>query len=1013
MRLNPDPENRLDLDAIRAKLAQSGGKRFWQSLDELAETPQYKSHLHNEFPHDPAEGSTELHRRDMLKVMAASAALAGLSACTKLPEEKIVPYVHPPEEIIPGKPLFYATAMPFQGSAPGLIVESHMGRPTKIEGNPQHPESLGATDVFAQAAILDMYDPDRSRTVLHNGQISDWRSFVANISDVRVDLQGAKGAGIRILTGTVVSPSLADQIHSVLAQFPSAKWYQYEPCTQDSEREGIRIAFGRYLNPVYRFDQADVVVSLDSDFLMFGPGHVRYARDFSDRRRITSPNSSMNRLYVVESNMTNTGAMADHRLALRASEVEGFARALASSLGVPGAASASAGSNIPPKWISALAADMNRHRGACLVIAGQNQPASVHALAHAMNQALGGVGKTVIYTEPIEADPMNQLESLRTLVGEMNAGTVTQLFILGTNPVYDAPADLNFGQALLKVNQRIHLGMHEDETSYWCNWHIPQAHFLESWGDARAYDGTVSIVQPLIAPLYDGKTVQQVISVLAGLPDQSDHGVVRAYWRAQRKSSNDKDFETFWEVSLYNGWMEGSALPAVAVALASNALAGGAASSAVSGSALELMFRPDTTIYDGRFANNGWLQELSKPISKVTWDNPAYVSPATAQRLGVASGEMVKITSGGRQLEVPILLQPGQAPDSISVSLGYGRTRVGRVGNQTGFNAYVLRTVSAFWQTTSDVRIERTGKTYELAMTQLHHITGPEGHRVEEESVAAFDRNTCRVGNLDEFHANPNFAKDAPDVAADISLSPPYKYDGYKWGMSIDLNSCIGCNSCVIACQSENNIAVVGKAQVSMGREMQWIRIDNYFRGDMENPEAYSQPVPCMQCEDAPCELVCPVGATMHSPEGLNLMIYNRCVGTRYCSNNCPYKVRRFNFLLYSDFTTPSLYGMRNPNVTVRSRGVMEKCTYCIQRINAAKILAEEENRSVRDGEIVTACQAACPTEAIVFGNLNDANSRVAKLKAQSRDYPMYAELNTRPRTTYMARLRNPNPEMV
>jgi MoCo/4Fe-4S cofactor protein with predicted Tat translocation signal len=1009
MSFDCDPQNRLDLAAVRAKLQGSGGKRFWQSLEEVAGTKEYEKFLHNEFPNDPAKRGSELNRRDMLKVMGASAALAGLSACTKLPQAKIVPYVRPPEEIIPGKPLFYATSFPSQGAAAGLLVESHMGRPTKIEGNPEHPGSLGATDVYGQAEILNLYDPDRSRSVIHNGQISDWPSFVAQISDARIDFLGNKGAGLRLLTDTVISPSLGALIRSVLDEFPSAKWYQYEPVSRDAEREGIRLAVGRYLNPVYRFDQADIVVSLDSDFLLTGPGHVRYARDFSDKRRVKVPGDIMNRLYVVESSLTITGSMADHRLPLRPGEVGDFARSLAAALGVSAGGGAVANSKIPAKWISALAADLNRHRGSCLIIAGEGQPASIHALAHAMNAALGAAGKTVDYTEPIEVEPSNQLDGLRQLTEEMNAGSIELLLILGGNPVYNAPVDLNFNDALLKVKQRAHLASHEDETSYLCNWHVPQAHFLESWGDTRAYDGTVGVIQPLIAPLYDGKSCSDVLGILAGQAGLSDHDFVRSHWRGQYHNLSEKEFEDFWEVTLHNGVMAGTALPVVTAA--AHPPAAGETSVPAS-SELELIFRPDPNIFDGRYANNGWLQEIHKPVSKVTWDNPVHVSPATADRLGVRSFDMVRITSGGRQIEAAVLIQPGQPDNTVLAHLGYGRSRAGEVGNGAGFNTYALRTSGAFWSS-GDCKIERTGKTYELAMVQLHHIIDRNGQKEEEESETAFKRDAVRVATLQEFRENPQFAMDSPETDLDISLVPAYRYDGYAWGMSIDTNSCIGCNACVAACYSENNIAVVGKAQTSMGREMTWIRVDNYFRGDLENPENYFMPVPCMHCEDAPCELVCPVGATMHSPEGLNLMVYNRCVGTRYCSNNCPYKVRRFNFFLYSDYTTRSLFAMRNPNVTVRSRGVMEKCTYCIQRINAAKINAEEENREIREGEIVTACQAACPTQAIVFGNINDPNSRVAKLKAQVHNYPLYADLNTRPRTTYLARLRNPNPELI
>ena len=1008
---------RLDLGAIRSTLAESDSTRLWQGLEELAGTPQSEQFRHHEFPHDPEKDPVGLDRRDVLKLMGASAALAGLSACTKLPTERIVPYVRPPEEVIPGKPLFYATSMVLGGAAAGLLVESNMGRPTKIEGNPQHPGSLGATDVFAQAAVLGMYDPDRAQVVMHEGRISDWAAFVASISNALNDFKGTQGAGLSLLTETVMSPTLGWQMRALLAQYPSAKWHQYEPCHRDSAREGGRLAFGHYVNTVYRFDQAEVIFSLDADFLSNGPGHVRYAREFTDRRRVTNPTSTMNRLYVVESALSTTGAMADHRLPVRASDVEVMARAISAAVEKSGAAGGSY--SLPEKasaaWIEAAARDLNAHRGTSLVIAGEHQPAMVHSLAHALNLALGNVGKTVIYTDPLEVEPVNESESVAQLVNDIRAGSVRLLLILSGNPVYNAPAELDFANQLLRVPQRVHLGLYNDETAELCHWHIPEAHFLESWSDTRAYDGTVGIVQPLIAPLYDGKSAHEVVSVLTGQSGQSAHDVVRGYWRTQRPAKEtDKDFEKFWEVTLHNGWMQGSALPAkppVVHVGAAGSDSAAVAAAASSSSGLELVFRPDPTIFDGRFANNGWLQELPKPINHLTWDNPAHVSPSTAQKLGLSNGDMMKLTSQGRTMLVAAWVAPGHADGAVTVFLGYGRRRAGRVGNGAGFNAYALRSAGGAW-ISNDLRLERTGARYDLAATQIHHLIDREGHKVEEESVEAFNRDLVRIANLDDFRKNPMFARDTGEKLEDISMYPGFPSPGYAWGMSIDLNNCIGCNACVIACQAENNIPVVGKDQVIAGREMHWIRVDTYFRGDMDNPEAYSEPLPCMPCENAPCEVVCPVGATVHSPEGLNVMVYNRCVGTRYCSNNCPYKVRRFNFKLYSDWTTPSMFGLRNPNVTVRSRGVMEKCTYCVQRINAAKIESEKADRPVRDGEIVTACQAVCPGQAIVFGNVNDPNSRVSKLKAQSRNYALLAELNTRPRTTYLARLVNPNSEI-
>jgi molybdopterin-containing oxidoreductase family iron-sulfur binding subunit len=954
-------------------------------------------------------------RREVLKLMAASAALAGLTACTKLPTEKIVPYAQQaPEEFIPGKPLFYATAMPFGGVGTGLLVESHMGRPTKVEGNPGHPASLGAADVFAQASVLDLYDPDRSQVAVRNGRIGSWSVFLTAMDELRLQLAGGKGAGFRLLTETVTSPALADQIDALLTQFPSAKWHQFEPCGRDAARQGSRLAFGEYVNTVYRFDQADVILSLDSDFLSFGPGSLRYAHDFAGKRRIFDSQLTMNRLYVVESTPSATGAMADHRLPLRASDLEAFARLVAEGLGIkalPGAPPEF--SNLPADWVAALIRDLQQHRGASLVVAGDQQPPVLHVLAHAMNEALGNVGKTVYHTEPIEANPVNQLQSLRELVSDIDAGQVDVLLILGGNPAFTAPADLQFREKLLKVGLRIHLGQHEDETAELCHWHIPQTHYLESWGDVRAFDGTVSIIQPLIAPLYEGKTAHELLSVLLGEAGRQAHAVLQDYWKRQTPGAN---FEAAWESWLNDGVVAGTALPPKPVKLAPDIqarLAPDAHAHHSRGNGLEVVFRPDPTIWDGQFANNGWLQELPKPLTKLTWDNAAMLSLATAEHLGVKNGDVVRLQLQGREVAAPIWITPGHADDSVTVNLGYGRRRAGKVGSDIGFNAYAIRSSSARWFG-SGLEIAKTGDKYSLVTTQHHHIiTGQNQKKEEEESVAAARRDLVRVATIDEFRKNPDFAKDPEEQTTHApSLYPGFKDEGYSWGMAIDLNSCTGCNACVVACQSENNIPVVGKDQVARGREMHWIRVDTYFRGALENPETYNEIVLCMQCENAPCESVCPVGATVHSPEGLNEMVYNRCVGTRYCSNNCPYKVRRFNFLLFQDWTTPSLKAMRNPNVTVRSRGVMEKCTYCIQRINARKIEAEEQDREVRDGEILTACQQTCPTQAIVFGNIKDPNSRVSKLRAQSRNYALLTDLNTRPRTTYLAKLRNPNPEI-
>ncbi|HTU02193.1 MAG TPA: TAT-variant-translocated molybdopterin oxidoreductase [Candidatus Sulfotelmatobacter sp.] len=976
---------------------QGTGPDYWRSLAELAGTPEFQAMLKREFPEDAAVWSDEVGRRAFLKLMGASLAFAGLTACGR-PDDTIVPYAVPPEGVVPGKPLFFATAMTLGGYATGLLVESHMGRPTKVEGNPSHPASLGATPAFAQAAVLTLYDPERSQTILRGGLSSAWTTLTAALQSALGGLQGDRGAGLRLLTETVTSPSLAAQIRALLARYPQARWCQYEPAGRDAARAGAQLAFGEPVHTYFDVEKAGVILSLGSDFLASGPGCVRYAHDFAAGRRVRSPQEGMNRLYVVESMPTSTGSAADHRLPLRASDMEAFTRALARRLGAAGALQVEP---LPAqaKWLDAVARDLQRSRGRSLVIAGEEQPAIVHALVHGLNEALGNVGQTVLYTQPIEAEPADQQASLKQLVDEMQAGQVQLLVVLGGNPVYTAPADLRFEQALGKVALRVHLGMYEDETARLCHWHVPETHFLESWGDARAYDGTVSIIQPLIAPIAPvRRSAHQLLATLLGDPEQSTHDLVRGYWQSRYRGP---DFEQFWRKALQDGVVPDTATPARSVRVRPGALVqppteAPAAPAAPAG--LELTFRPDPFLWDGRFSNNGWLQELPRPITRLTWDNAAMLAPATASRLGVASEDVVEVAVGERTLRLPVLIVPGHAPDSVTINLGYGRREAGTVGTGAGANAYLLRTTAAPW-VAAGARLRKTGERSRLAITQ--------GHQTME------GRAIVREGTLDEYRKDPGFAPAMTHAPArDESLYPGFKYEGYRWGMSIDLTACTGCSACAQACQAENNIPVVGKDQVLRGREMHWIRVDHYFQGEPDTPAIVPQPVPCMQCENAPCELVCPVGATLHSSEGLNDQVYNRCVGTRFCSNNCPYKVRRFNFLKFADDKTPLLKLLYNPDVTVRSRGVMEKCTYCVQRIREADIVARREDRRIQDGEVKTACQMACPTGAIVFGDLNDPKSEVRRLTSQPRNYGLLSELNTRPRTTYLARIRNPNPEI-
>ena len=982
------------MTAVRTRLQAAHGPEYWRSLEELADTEGFRELLHREFPQGASELTDPVSRRTFVKLMGASLALAGVTACTRQPTEKIVPYVRQPEEIVPGRPLFFATAMTVGGYAVPVLAESHEGRPTKIEGNPEHPASGGATDAITQASILGLYDPDRSTALTHRGDIRTWGAFLTAAKGAVDGRRGQGGEGIRILTGSISSPTLADQFQQLLAEFPALKWHRWDPAGRDQAYAGARMAFGEAVDTHYRLDGARVILALDADFLACGPASLRLAREFAAGRRVTGGRREMNRLYAVEPTPSNTGAVADHRLPLPASAIHGFALRLAAALGVPGLPS-SGDESAYHEWVAPLARDLQAHRGSSVVIVGDEQPPAVHALAHALNQVLGNVGQTVFYTDPIEAAPVDQLSSLKELTADMEAGRVDTLFILGSNPVYTAPADLAFGDHLSKVRLRFHLGQYQDETAALCHWHVPEAHYLESWSDARAVDGTVTIVQPLIAPLHGGRTAHEILgALLTAQTGRSGHDIVQAYWQG-RTGIQAGAFEKFWRKSLHEGMVEGSAAVPRPVTL--RPVAAGVVERAAGGG-LEILFRLDPSIYDGRFANNGWLQELPKPHTKLTWDNAALLSPATAKRLGVDKQDVVELRYRGRRVKAPVWVLPGQAPDTVTVHLGYGRTRGGRVAQGAGFNAYLLRTTAAAWAERG-LEVGLTGERYELASAQNQQTM--EG------------RALVRSASLAEFEKNPKFAHEvveAPPKA--LTLYPEHEYRGYAWGMAIDLNTCIGCNACVVACNAENNIPVVGKTEVGRGHRMHWLRVDRYYKGDVENPVAYNQPVPCMHCENAPCEVVCPVAATSHSDEGLNDMTYNRCVGTRYCSNNCPYKVRRFNFFLYQDWEAPTLKMMRNPDVTVRSRGVMEKCTYCVQRINQARIEADKDRRPIRDGEVIPACAAACPSQAIVFGNINDPKSRVAQLKGDPLNYGLLEELNTRPRTTYLAAVRNPNPEM-
>jgi molybdopterin-containing oxidoreductase family iron-sulfur binding subunit len=1042
----------------------TGGKAWWRSLEELADTPEFREALQREFPAGAVEMLDSSARRRFLKIMGASLALAGigLPGCRRWPREKIAPFAHRPAGRVPGAPEHFATSMELGGVAAGLLVTTFDGRPVKIEGNPQHPVSRGATDALAQASVLDLYDPDRSRQVMYidkesgQRQRSTRQDLEAWAAEHFAGLENARGGGLSILSEASASPSVQDMKTRLLSRFPRARWHEYEPVNNDNDLAGSKAAFGAPHRAHYRFDRARVIVSLDCDFLLGHPAAVSHTRRFAEGRRPDGPAGTMSRLYVVESGYGLTGANADHRFAVRCRDVAAVAGRLAAALvgeATPSSPNARQHFNeatpealgFGQRALDQIIGDLRRHRGECLVVAGPRQPAAVHVLSHLINEHLGNVGRTVHYTELPDAEP--HAASIRSLVEDLAAKRVRTLVILGGNPAYDAPADLDFGAQLDKVRTSVHLSLYDNETSRRCTWHVPRAHYLEAWGDARAWDGTIGIVQPLILPLFGGMSPIELLAVMAGDEQTAGYDIVR---RTFGGTTGVSDLERLWRRTLHDGFLAGSAHSA-----ATPSVSGAAADAAVeelwgswapeAGDAFELVFAPDSRVHDGRFANNGWLQELPDPLTKMTWDNAVLVGPEAARALGVDTGDMVRISHEGREVAAAVCVMPGQHPGSVTLSLGYGRRDGGGVAQGAGFDFYRLRSSQAMGFA-GGALIEKAAGSYELALAQDHHpidTTGAEGAARRLPSL-------LREATLEEYRRDPTFAKHRAHVVHRLSLWHEANLEGaeYAWGMSIDLTACTGCSACVVACQAENNIPIVGKDEVKRGREMHWIRVDRYFKGDARAPEAVGmQPVPCMQCENAPCEQVCPVAATEHDRDGLNVMVYNRCIGTRYCSNNCPYKVRRFNYFDYQKRDPARERGLLdvdpdyylrpqsdvnllrqmqfNPEVTVRSRGVMEKCTYCLQRIADAKIKAKNEwvsmpearklsepRVTVPDGSFTTACAQACPAGAIVFGDLNDPASRVAALRDNDRSYGMLEEINTKPRTTYLAGVRNPAPAL-
>ena len=1083
--------------SVHSESAPSG-PRYWRSLDDLATTPAVQEVMQREFPQG-ADNLDGVDRRKFFKLMAASFALGGvgLAAGCRRPEAHILAFGKSVENMIPGLPLYYASALPIRRNAVPILAETHQGRPTKLEGNPSFAPYGGATNGIVQASVLDLYDVDRATAHTIKGasasaaQINDLLAAIGN------DAKAQQGKGLVFLADSSASPTRARLAAKLKTAFPQAIWSEYEPVTDEPPVSAALAAFGRAdIKPVYRFAKAKRILALDADFFGIECGSIGYARDFAKGRKALTKDADLNRLYAVESTFTLTGSMADHRLRLASSHILAFTAALSAKItGSATHAKLAQGLEFKDqeKWLKACAEDLLAHKGQSVIIAGSHLPSEVHALVYALNVALGAVGETVDFV----ATPVSNVNGISEVTKLLNSGAVKTLVVLGGNPAYNAPADLEFSSAMAKAAQVIRLGYHVDETSLAvpAGVHIASAHYLESWGDARTADGTIVPVQPMIQPLFGGLTELEILARILGESKSDGYSLVFDTITALSKTDGEKGFRKF----LHDGFLADSAYPVVKVTLATASLnqilSTASAPIAVTETSLEVRFTFDAKVDDGRFANNGWLQECPDSLTKISWDNSILVSPRLAKKLGVepegsliqvARKEVAAFTQGkekafigelslnGRTIRGPIHIQPGLANWTVAVALGYGRSAAGRVGNQVGYNAYPIRISSGLAYGNNATLSVVPGEFAELANTQEHWSM--EGRDiVREANVEEFKHNPGFVTTLGmEAHAPATYGDYKPEefvklsreqrakINADRAATTPRggslmeipdfsgpnaHQDGvHQWGMSIDLNTCLGCNACVIACQAENNIPIVGKAQVLLGREMHWIRLDRYYsdgkieagafggpgNGELpEDPQVSVQPIGCMHCETAPCETVCPVNATVHDQEGLNTMAYNRCIGTRYCANNCPYKVRRFNFFDFHQRKLDSLYmgpltkkGMpelvkmvQNPDVTVRMRGVMEKCTYCVQRIQQAKIKQKvaagaSANVAIPDGTFKVACQQVCPVEAIEFGNILDVNSRVSQAKVREQDYQLLNYLNIRPRTSFLGKLRNPNPAM-
>jgi molybdopterin-containing oxidoreductase family iron-sulfur binding subunit len=963
--------------------------RYWQSLAELTGAPPFAE---GEFP-EGADLPPNVSRRDWMKLLAAGMALAGLSGCTRKRGEKILPYTRNPENLTPGIPRHYATSLSLDGFATGVLVESHEGRPTKVEGNPDHPASLGATTAYEQAAVLGLYDPDRARALRVPSGAPSWERFVARFAGPRAD----RGDKLRFLLEPTGSPLVGDLVSALVTRFPGARFTFWSPTDTGARAAGARLAFGADAQPIYDYLHADVVVSLDDDFLATGPYSSACSRAWAERRRPSSPDKVMSRLYVVETMLTPTGSVADHRVRRRPSEIPLFAARLAAEIALgegaakrtipAGVAAALAPYRAPDRDLVAIARDLDRAAGRSVITAGPRQPPIVHALAHLMNAMLGNRA-TATTVDPTLVRAPGAEQDLPTLAGEMAAGGVDTLVILDANPVYTAPRDIEFAARLSRVADVLHLGAYEDETAAYARWFVPLAHPFESWGDATAYDGTTSLVQPLIEPLFGGRTVAELLALFAGRDFPRSLALLRESWARRIPAA---DFDARFQQALSKGLFAGSAAPRrdrdITPAPLLAELARMSREPAPAG-AIEASFAPDPSIHDGRFANNPWLLELPKPLTKITWENAALISPATAARLGLATEDVVALEHAGNKVRAPVFVMPGHADDAVTLHLGWGRRGALSVGRGFGFDAYALRTTTTLGFAPSLAIRKLVGQKHALAQTQGHFRT--EGRPIALSATLA------------EYRKDPEFT--AEQRGEQPTLMPRDEWKGDQWAMTIDTSICTGCSACVVACQAENNILVVGKDQVERGREMHWLRIDTYYHGSPEAPGVVHEPMLCQHCEKAPCEYVCPVNATVHSPDG-----------TRFCSNNCPYKVRRFNWFDWNDrpsFNDGLVQIQRNPDVTVRQRGVMEKCSFCVQRIRGAEIRSRVENRAIRPGEVVTACAQACPTQAITFGSLAHEDTEMVRRREEPRAYEVLHELGTRPRVVYLARIDNPNPEL-